>query len=77
MGDGESRIWMTAEAQIFRLRLRDVVIEEGPYQRRVRRVEFQNLDGLPVGEVVVPGYFSLDLATAAEIEELWRRLGVR
>lgn len=77
MIEAESRIWMAPDTQLYRLRIRDTTREEGLHVRRVRWLEFQSMNGLVLGTVVVPGFFESDLPHGGGVEELWKSARAR
>lgn len=67
----DSRNWIAPDGADYRVSVREFTIHADRPRRRIRRVEFESLDGRTVGSAAFPGYLALHLVTAGELESLW------
>jgi len=68
----ERRSWTAPDGVRYRISLTEQSVTEGMRLRRIRRIQFESVDGARIGSTVVPGYLSLDLLSSIEMEDLWR-----
>lgn len=63
--------WTAPNGTDYLVSVQDFTIDAGRHVRRLRRVEFESLDGRTIGSTAFPGYLSLHLVTSTELESLW------
>lgn len=67
----ERQSWTAPDGTDFLVSVHEVTVDAGRLVRRMRRVEFESMDGRTVGSTAFPRYLTLHLMTSSELESLW------
>lgn len=67
----ERRHWTAPDGTDFHVSIQEFTIDTARYVRRMRRIEFESLDGRTIGSTAFPGYLTLDLASWGDLESMW------
>jgi hypothetical protein len=71
MKQTERQSWTAPDGTDYVVSVHELTIDAGRLVRRMRRVEFESLDGRTIGSTSFPGYLTLHLVTPGELASLW------